>query len=381
MSCMQFCRCFLRYLLLVVGFSWAVVASVAQDQSSGSNSGSGNSNYAARSDVQAWVQDLSKRQGINADWITEQLGRARFLPQVPRLMTPASASAAATTAPDWRTYRSRFIDATRIRAGVEFWNANEVTLRRAEQIYGVPPAIVVGIIGVETLYGQHMGNLRVLDSLATLAFDFPSAHPRAQQRQDYFRGELEQFLLSAWRSGQDPSLARGSYAGATGLAQFMPTSLAKWGVDFDGDGRIDLFGSTADAIGSVASYFQAHGWRSGEAVWYTPLFNPEGLELERLLEPDILPSFTAQEMLKMGVMAQGGLEHKGKLALVELKNGVNPPSYIVGTQNFYTITRYNWSSYYALTVYDLGQEVAAARYGTAAGVAQPVELPDKIQDR
>lgn len=329
--------------------------------------------YAQRADAQSWAQAVAQRHGIERQWLDRQLAQARFLAQVPKLMIPPAQTN--TTARDWRSYRSRFIDSTRIRAGVQFWNRHAETLRRAEETYGVPAAIIVGIIGVETLYGQHMGNLRVLDSLATLAFDFPAAHPRAEQRQSYFQGELEQFLLTAWKDGADPSLPKGSYAGAMGLGQFMPTSWDKWAVDFDGDGHIDLYNSAVDAIGSVAHYFQAHGWQPGQPVWYAPLFNRPSLDLPKLLEPDILPSFSAADMASLGVIPQDGMQHPGKLALVELKNGSAAPSYVVGTQNFYAITRYNWSSYYALAVYDLGQEVAAARHGTAAAVAQPVGLP------
>ena len=332
--------------------------------------------YGQRPDAQAWAQDVAQRRGIDPIWLQQQLAQARFLPQVPRLMTPARKSA--STAPDWASYRSRMVEPIRIRAGVRFWNQHAATLARAQATYGVPASIIVGILGVETLYGRHMGNLRVLDSLSTLAFDFPSAHPRAAQRQAYFQGELEQFLSSAWRSGNDPTHPLGSYAGAMGLGQFMPSSLEKWAVDFDGDGQINLFDSVADAIGSVAHYFQGHGWQSGQPVWYPALFtgSQPGLDLSTLLAPDIRPSFTAAEMVGHGVIPQGGVQHPGLLALVELKNGSNPPSYIVGTQNFYAITRYNWSSYYALAVYDLGQEVAAARAGVVADLVQPVTAPE-----
>ena len=322
-----------------------------------------------RADVQNWVADTAQRNNLDAQWLQAQLAQARFLPQVPRLMTPAPKTT--STAPDWASYRNRFIEPIRIRAGVQFWNEHADTLARAEATYGVPASIIVGIIGVETIYGRHMGNLRVLDTLSTLAFDFPQAHPRAAQRQAYFQGELAQFLSTAWAQGSDPTLPLGSYAGAAGLGQFMPTSQEKWAVDFDGDGQIDLFNSAADAIGSVAHYFQAHGWISGLPVVYLPAFDPEKLDLATLLVPDILPSFTPEQMSALGAHPEEGMGHPGLLALIELKNGRNPPSYVVGTQNFYTITRYNWSSYYALAVYELGQAVAAARQGTSSVPIQP----------
>ncbi len=329
--------------------------------------------YSQRSDAQAWAADVAQRHAISLPWLQSQLAQARFLAQVPRLMTPATTSG--STAPDWGSYRSRFVEPIRIQAGVQFWAQHADDLARAEAVYGVPASIIVGIIGVETIYGRHMGNLRVLDTLSTLAFDFPSAHPRAAQRQRYFQGELEQFLRAAWEAGTDPRQPLGSYAGATGLGQFMPSSQAQWAVDFDGDGRIDLFHSPADAIGSVAHYFQAHGWQSGQPVYYPAVFNSASLNLPQLLEPDILPSFTPGEMAQLGVIPEGGMQHPGLLALIALKNGSAPASYLVGTQNFYTITRYNWSSYYALAVYELGEAVAAARQGLPEPTVPLVTAP------
>lgn len=329
--------------------------------------------YGQRADAQQWAEDMAQRHGLEPAWVKAQLAQARFLPQVPKLMTPAPKTR--TTARDWGDYRRRFIDPVRIQAGVRFWNENADTLARAEAQYGVPASMIVGIIGVETIYGRHMGNLRVLDSLSTLAFDFPQAHPRAAERQRYFRGELEQFLLMMHQAGTPTTGPRGSYAGAMGLGQFMPSSWAQWAVDFDGDGRIDLFNSPADAIGSVANYFKAHGWVPGMPVWYPARFKAEQLDLPTLLAPDILPSFTPAQMLSLGVQPEGGMGHEGLLALIELKNGEDAPSYIVGTQNFYAITRYNWSSYYAAAVHDLGEEVAAARQGSVPGIVLPVMAP------
>jgi membrane-bound lytic murein transglycosylase B len=146
---------------------------------------------------------------------------------------------------------------------VKFWQDNQATLERAEKEYGVPVEMIVGIIGVETIYGQQMGNFRVIDALATLAFNFPQSHPRASERSEFFRGELENFLVMQNQLGGDPLAPLGSYAGAMGMPQFMPSSWVKWAVDFDGDGRADLSRSTADAIGSVANYFKSYGWQPG----------------------------------------------------------------------------------------------------------------------
>ncbi|ATG93267.1 lytic murein transglycosylase B [Paracidovorax citrulli] len=319
--------------------------------------------YAQRPEALRFADDLAERRGLDREWVRQAIGQARFLPQVPRLMLPAPRG----TAKNWAAYRARFVEPVRIRAGVRFWNEHADTLARAEREYGVPASIIVGILGVETLYGQHMGSFRVMDALATLAFDFPAAHPRATERQAFFRGELEQFLSLADRTGTDPFVLRGSYAGAMGMGQFMPTSWARWAVDFDGDGRIDLFNSTADAIGSVANYFQAHGWVSGLPTHYAVAFDDNGLRLPELLAPDILPTFTAAGMQERGARplpADGAAtqpDAAGPLALIELQNGNAPAAYVAGTRNFYVVTRYNWSSYYAMAVIDLGQEVSAAR--------------------
>ncbi|HVL44885.1 MAG TPA: lytic murein transglycosylase B [Acidovorax sp.] len=314
--------------------------------------------YASRPEAMDFADDLAARRDLDREWVRQAIGQAHFLPQVPRLMLPPPKG----TAKNWNLYRSRFVEPIRIRAGVRFWQENQATLERAEREFGVPAEIIVGIIGVETIYGQQMGTFRVMDALATLAFDFPSAHPRAKERTEFFRRELEQFLSLTNRSNTDPFAPRGSYAGAMGLGQFMPSSWVRYAVDFDGDGRVDLFGSAADAIGSVAHYFQGHQWITGMPTHYAVQFDPQRLQLEELLAPDILPTFSAASMMAKGVrLDASGAQHPGPLALVELQNGDDAPTYIAGTENFYAITRYNWSSYYALAVIELGQAVASAR--------------------
>lgn len=310
--------------------------------------------YADRPEALAWADEMSSRLGLAPAWVRAALSQARFQPTVVRLMQPAPVG----TPKNWHAYRARFIEATRIGAGVRFWQENRAALERAERTYGVPPEIVVGIVGVETLYGRYTGNFRVLDALATLAFDFPANHPRAAERSEFFRKELESFLVLQSRAGTDPALPLGSFAGAMGLPQFMPSSLSRWAVDFDGDGRIDLDRSAADVIGSVANYFRAFGWTPGMPAWYPVRLDPARVDLPTLLAPDILPTFTVPAMLARGTVLDGpALQHTGLLALVELQNGDQPPSYVAGTENFYVVTRYNWSSYYAMAVLELGQEV------------------------
>jgi membrane-bound lytic murein transglycosylase B len=305
--------------------------------------------------TQAWVEDAAQRLQLDPIWLKNTLSQAKRLPSVERFVLPPSSP----TAKNWAVYRARFIEPTRIQAGARFWQTHRSALERAEREYGVPASMIVGIIGVETLYGQNTGNFRILDALATLTFHFPSAHPRASARQAFFQSELEQFLLLTSRSGADPLAIRGSYAGAMGLPQFMPSSWTKFAVDFDGDGRIDLFGSPQDAIGSVANYFKAFDWRPGMPTHYPVSLTPGQTNMDSLLAPDILPTFNVASFVSQGAALSGAaLQHTGPLALIELLNGPDAPSYVAGTENFYAITRYNWSSYYAMAVIDLAEAVS-----------------------
>jgi len=310
---------------------------------------------ASSAQTQAWAQDAAQRLQLDPTWVQNTLAQAQRLPSVERLVLPPNSP----TAKNWAAYRARFIEPIRIQAGARFWQTHRAALERAEREYGVPASVIVGIIGVETLYGQYTGNFRILDALATLTFHFPSAHPRAAARQAFFQSELEQFLLLTSRSGADPLTIRGSYAGAMGLPQFMPSSWAKFAVDFDGDGRIDLFGSPTDAIGSVANYFKAFDWRPGMPTHYPVRLTAGQTNMDTLLAPDILPTFSVASFVSHGAALSGpALQHTGPLALIELLNGPDAPSYVAGTENFYAITRYNWSSYYAMAVIELAEAVA-----------------------
>jgi membrane-bound lytic murein transglycosylase B len=319
--------------------------------------------YADRPEAMAFADDLASRRDLDPQWVRQTLGQARYLPTVVRLMQPP----AKTFVKNWRVYRSRFIDPVRIAAGVRFWQDNQAALARAEAEYGVPAEIIVGIIGVETIYGRDTGKFRVLDAVATLAFDFPASHPRARERSEFFKGEIEQFLTLQSRLNADPFAALGSYAGAMGMPQFMPSSRNKYAVDFDGDGNIDLWNSPADVIGSVANYFKAFNWQPGMPTHYPVGFDSSRLDMDALMAPDILPTFSVASFTAKGALLEGpALQHSGPLALVELLNGDpakggSAPIYVAGTENFYAITRYNWSSYYAMSVIELGREVAAKR--------------------
>jgi len=318
--------------------------------------------YDQHADAMDFAQDLALRKAWEPDWVRGQIAQARHLPTVVRLVSPAPAG----TPKNWAAYRARFIEPRRLQAGLRYWQEHRAWLSRAEAEFGVPASLIVGVIGVETLYGQHLGQFRVLDALATLAFDFPQAHPRAETRRAFFRSELEHLLVLARELGREPGTLRGSYAGAMGWPQFMPSSWLRYAIDFDGDGRVDLFDSQADVIGSVANYFRAFGWQTGMPTHYPVQFDRTRLDLPTLLEPDILPSFSADMFESLGVqLDEVGRRHTGQLALVELENGDGPRSYVAGTQNFYVVTRYNWSSYYALAVIELGETIQSMLPGTS----------------
>lgn len=327
--------------------------------------------YAQRSDAMQAADEIAQQRDLDPAWVRQAIGQARYIQGIAQAVTPPALG----VAKNWQLYRSRFIEPKRIRAGVAFWQLHRDTLLRAQAQTGVPVDIVLGIIGVETIYGQQMGNYRVLDALATLAFDFPQSHPRAGARSQYFKGELAQFLSMMQRGDIDPTLWRGSYAGALGLPQFMPSSWHKHAVDFDADGKVDLFTSPGDAIGSVANYLAAFGWQPGQSTHFALSFDSTRLDLPTLLAPDILPTFSVADVQAKGVVLEAAAQsYPGKLALIELQNGDAPPSYLAGTENFYVITRYNWSSYYAMAVIELGQAVLKAAKQLDAATTQDAVL-------
>jgi len=304
--------------------------------------------------VNEFIDEMSEQHGFDKGVLLEQFRRVQYRDQVVKLINPPPAS----KAKNWQAYRERFIEPRRIEAGAAFWQRHQDALARAEQQYGVPAEVVVGIIGVETFYGQHMGQHRLLDALAltTLSLDFPAEHPRASERRDFFRAELGHFLVQLKRYPK--RTWRGSYAGAMGWPQFMPSSWARFAVDFDGDGQIDLMNSPVDAIGSVANYFKAFGWKTGLPTHHAIQLQASEQDMDILLAPDILPSFSLETLQAKGVqLPESAQQHPGPYALVELQNGDAPNSYVAGTDNFYVVTRYNWSSYYAMAVIGLGQAV------------------------
>lgn len=248
----------------------------------------------------------------------------------------------------WERYRPRFVNPQRIQAGVKFWETHANTLARAEETYGVPAEIIVGIIGVETIYGKHMGNFQILQALATLAFDYP---PRA----DFFRSELEQFLLLSRENGLNPTEIRGSFAGALGIPQFMPGSQRRFAVDFDQDGKIDLIHSVDDAIGSVARFLSMHGWIK-QAPVAIPVTAYSHLQ-PAWLENGILPRLRVTELTAAGVETASPVASFEQCALIDLVTPDQATEYWLGFENFYVLTRYNRSSFYAMSVFQLGQAI------------------------
>ena len=250
----------------------------------------------------------------------------------------------------WYEYRPIFLTQSRIEGGVEFWKRNESRLNKIEKAYGVDPAVVVAIIGVETRYGANTGSYRVIDALSTLAFDYP---PRAK----FFRSELEQFLILTREEHVDPRDAEGSYAGAMGYGQFIPSSYRAYAVDFDEDGQRDLWASMDDIIGSVANYFHRHGWQLGQPV--ASKARTSGKIADGMVSPNSKPEKTVAEFAKAGVRSEPALPDDEPVALLELEQR-NGPEYWLTANNFYVITRYNRSPLYAMAVFQLSQAIREA---------------------
>jgi membrane-bound lytic murein transglycosylase B len=307
--------------------------------------------YAGYADTEALVTRLQEQHGYDEaylngvfsrverqQWILDYLNRPKARGKSP----PGS----------WSRYRKKFLTDSRLRKGLEFWDLYEAELERAHGRYGVPPEYVVAIIGVETNYGRNFGSHKVIEALSTLAFDYP-------RRAEFFTGELEQFLLMAREEGWDPFQPVGSYAGAMGLGQFMPSSFHNYAVDFDGDGVRDLWNPT-DAIGSVANYFAGHGWRSGEPVALTA--RARGQEAG-LMEAGYKSRYSPALLEQKGVITSVPVDAESEVSLIRLST-YSGPEYWVGLHNFYVITRYNHSSYYAMAVHQLAQSLANARTQT-----------------
>ncbi|QJP99494.1 lytic murein transglycosylase B [Herbaspirillum rubrisubalbicans Os34] len=312
-------------------------------------------NFNEWKDVGRFIDEMVERNQFQRSDLNALFAQTRYVDTAIQLIKPAPSN----KPKNWTAYRARFVEPVRINAGVDFWNTYGVALARAEAQYGVPMEIIVGIIGVETVYGRNTGNFRVMDVLTTLAFDYPNTTNR-EARMAFFRGELENTLLLAREAGIDPMSLRGSYAGAIGWPQFMPGSIREYAVDFDGDGKIDLRNSPVDAIGSVAHYLAVHGWQRGEPVAFPVSVSADNRQWENMLNQGLEAKYSADELHAAGISTPP-LPAGMRFGLVDLQNGTGPTEYWIATNNFYAITQYNRSYFYAMSVAELGHAVAVAR--------------------
>lgn len=323
----------LRKILVVVCL-WAAASCSAE-------------NYGVSPAARVVVDELVLEEGFNREALLQVFAQAQRKDSI----LEAIARPAEKTKP-WYAYREIFLDQKREQQGVEFYNRHRATLARAEQEFGVPAEIIVAIIGVETYYGRVTGSYRVIDALSTLAFDYPPRSP-------FFTSELKHYLILARDQDMDPTALKGSYAGAMGYGQFMPSSYRGYAVDFDQDGKIDIWNNPVDAIGSVANYFKQHGWRTGEAVVAAAdasANTPDAIFVKA--KADLKPQRTVAQFAADGVVARQKLDPQAMATAMkfELEDGYE---YWLGLHNFYVITQYNHSAMYAMSVYQLSQRIAA----------------------
>jgi membrane-bound lytic murein transglycosylase B len=315
-------------------------------------------NFTQWKDVSDFIDRMAEKHGFERAGLESVFRKVRYVDATIQLIKPAPPG----KPKNWQAYRARFVEPVRIDAGVAFWNQYADALARAEERYGVPAEIIVGILGVETIYGRNTGNFRVLDALTTLAFDYPDT-PTRTARMAFFRGELENTLLFARDSNIDPFSLLGSYAGAIGLPQFMPGSIRNYAIDFDGDGKIDLRNSPVDAIGSVANFLAEHGWKRGEPIVFpATVSNSESNRgWDMFIGQGLEAKFSVDELKASGVVPTVEPPADMLYGLVDLQNGSEPTEYWLGARNFFAITRYNRSYFYAMSVVDLGRAVRVAR--------------------
>lgn len=307
--------------------------------------------YQQHPEAQAFIERMVKEHGFKANDIKAVLAQA----EKKQAILDAIARPAEKTKP-WFEYRKIFLDNDRIQQGVAFWQENAATLADVSERYGVDESIIVAIIGVETRYGRHMGAYRVVDALATLGFDYP---PRAT----FFRGQLEQLFLLAREQKQNPVDLKGSYAGAMGFGQFIPSSYRHFARDHDGDEVADIWANKQDAIASVANYFKAHGWQTGKPVFVRA--NVSGKVDDSMVNSTARPDATLAELSKKGIKPAVNVngEHKAALLSYQQEEG---PEYWLGFNNFYVITRYNRSQLYAMAVWQLSEAIKESRAETVA---------------
>lgn len=307
--------------------------------------------------VREFVNEMVTQRGFERAALEALFKQVRFVDSAVQLVKPAPPG----KPKNWQAYSARFIEPIRINAGVRFWNENAEALARAEAAYGVPAEIIVGIIGIETIYGRDTGRFRVVDALTTLAFAYPET-PNQAARKAFFRDELANTLVLSRERNEDPFSLLGSFAGAVGMPQFMPGNILKYGVDFDNDGHVDLRGSSQDAIGSVANFLVQHGWNAehrGPPVFAADVSPTRAWE--SLLDRGLSATLRPEELRQAGVVTSSALPADRLYGLVDLQNGAEPTEYWVANDNFFAITKYNRSYFYAMSVVELGRAVRLSR--------------------
>ena len=318
--------------------------------------------YANNPDVDGFINDMVARYDFDPAALHALFAGVSYSATAVKLVTPSPSTSPSVK--NWRVYQSRFLDPIRINAGVRFWRNNRATLQRAYEEFGVPPEVIVGILGVETIYGRFMGNFRVLDALTTLAFDYPNTPNRADREQT-FRKNLEDYLVWTRDSQIDPSSVLGSYTGAIGIPQFLPSSIVQYAISYDGNKQIDLRNSQADAIGSVANYLKQNGWENGRPVVWN-IGSDAGSQgiAQAGADGQPEPHWPLEQLLRAGMQIdQPGLDMNAEagtpVTIVDLPTPGIPTEYKLGLKNFYVLTRYNRSFFYALSVYQLGLRIKA----------------------
>lgn len=310
-------------------------------------------------EVQNFIDQLSAQHQFDRSYLQEVFKNARQIDTAIQLVKPAPPG----KPKNWKAYRARFVENGRIEAGLAFWERNLDALTRAEQEFGVPAEIMVGLIGVETIYGKTTGSFRAIDVLSTLAFSYPDTANR-ETRQQFFRKELTELLLWAREQAQDIVTLKSSYAGALGLCQFMPSSLRNFAIDFDHDGKVDLRESESDAIGSVANYLAKHGWKKNLPDVYPASLISENTDpslLASALGQGLQAKLSLEQLSNLVSSAEPNIPKQGQYGLIDLQNGDSPDEYWIVTDNFFAITHYNRSYFYAMSVIDLGKVIALAR--------------------
>ncbi len=305
-------------------------------------------NLAQDAQVQKFIQSMVSKHGFDKKKLETLFAQV----QIKQKILDAISRPAEKSKP-WHEYRNIFLKPKRIKQGARFWQKHKDVIAYAHQVYGVAPEIIVAIIGVETFYGRLQGNYRVMDALSTLGFKYP-------KRSKFFLGELELFLVMSREQGFDPLSKKGSYAGAMGMGQFIPSSFQSYAIDFDGDGQKDIWSNKADAIGSVANYFKRHGWKKDQ-----PVTDPVQLSKNTSLTPEdackrsCKPKLTVREWTQKGVSGKLSTTANSKAILLALQQQTGM-EYWLGYNNFYVISRYNHSTLYSMAVYQLSQEIKQA---------------------